>query len=134
MVADTALGADEKVLLAARLNDAASELDEQIANAPTADDALALDECATALRNHATRLLAQAIILRRNDAGLDATLLGNAVEHCRAVMARVARVRKSIQVATALLDFVPVLMGGDVPGIVKAGIALDKRLDAIEAA
>lgn len=131
---DTALGADEKALLAARLNDAASQLDEQIANAPTVDDALALDEAATALRNQATHLIAQAIVLRQNDMGLEATLLAHAADHCLLVMARVAQVRKSIQVATALIGFVPVLLTGDVPSIVKAGIALDKRLSAIEAA
>lgn len=131
---DTTLGADEKALLAARLNDAASQLDEQIANASTADDALALDEIATALRNQGTRLIAQAIVLRQNDTGLDATLLAHAADHCLLVMARVAQVKKSIQVGTALLGFVPVLLAGDVPKIVKAGIALNKSLTAIEEA
>ncbi len=132
MTDDTALTADDKAALAAKLNDAAGQLDDQIENAPTNDDALALDEKATALRNQATELIAQAIVLRQNDTGLDATQLGNAVSHCNQVMARVADVKKKIQVATALVTFIPVLMTGNVPVIVKAGVDLDKSLASIE--
>lgn len=132
MVADTALSADDKAMLAAKLNDAAGQLDHQIETAPTAGDALALDEKATALRNQATQLIAAAIVLRQNDAGLDAAHLAYAVDHCNQVIARVAAVKKAIQVAAALLTFISVLMTGNVPDIVKAGVTLDKRLTAIE--
>ena len=40
--------------------------------------------------------------------------------------------KKKIQVATVLVTFIPVLMTGSVPNIVKAGIDLDNSLTKIE--
>lgn len=128
---DTVLTAEEVNSLADKVRNLATQLDAQVATA-TPDDALSLSGQATTLRNQATRLLSTSLTLRNNETGLDAAKLGNAIDHCNQVVARVGDIRKTIQVATALLTFVPSVASGNVVAIVKAGVALDKRLSSIE--
>jgi hypothetical protein len=132
MASDTTLTPEEKLSLATKLKLAADQLTAQIASASTQEEADALDDHATKLRNLAISMVAQSIILRQNEVSLDAGKLGNAINHSSQVLERIAAVKKKIEVAAALLAFLPVLMAGNVPAIVKAGIALDKKLDEIE--